>query len=302
MSTLTVILPTYRAETWLSQLLDALAAQTLPHDLLVLDTESSDGTRQLLTQRGVRFESVAPHDFSHGGTRNLGLSLTNSAYVLYLTQDALPASPDTLAQLVAALEQNPNAAIAYGRQLPRPDATPISQFARLANYPAQSSLKTIADAPRLGIKTCSNSNSFALYRRADLLRIGGFPTESLMLEDVVVAARLLRQGLSVVYCAEAAVFHSHNYSVWAELSRYFDIGVSHRQEQDTLQPFLKTGSSGWAFAVAESQFLCQNGYLTVLPEQLLRTGLKFVGYQLGRNYQYLPTRICRLLTMHPHFW
>ncbi len=178
----------------------------------------------------------------------------------------------------------------------------MGRFARQINYPAWSTVKTLADAPRSRIKTRFNSNSFALYRRADLLGMGRFSTYTVVLEEVVVAAQLLRQGRSVVYRTEATVFHSHNYSVWTELMRYFDIGVSHQQAQEVLRPFLNTGPAGLAFALAESRFLLKEGYWYQLPEQLVRIGLKFASYRLGRVYPQLPRWICQTLTMHPRFW
>ena len=82
-------------------------------------------------------------------TRQQGANLCPEAEaVIYITQDAIPASPHAFETLGAAFE-NPQVGAVYGRQLPRENATPLESFARKHNYPPQSRIKTIEDIPEL---------------------------------------------------------------------------------------------------------------------------------------------------------
>ena len=204
-----VVIPTYNAATHLSALLKRLREQTLSHELILIDSESDESTQQVFRDEKVDVVRIKKSDFNHGTTRNLGIQLAQYDKVIFMTQDALPASTETLQKLVEILDSRQDIAMAYGRQLPYPETGMFGQFARKNNYPSVSLIKTREMIPQMGIKTCSCSNSFAIYKKQDLLKIGGFPSDTILGEDVSVAARFILQGKAVAYCAEAEVFHSH---------------------------------------------------------------------------------------------
>src|SRR6202035_4444160 len=137
-------IPTHNAgKTW-SEFVNALEEQTLrPCDVLVIDSSSTDGTADLARQAGYRVVTIPRAEFRHGGTRQFAAELASIAEILvYLTQDAILANENALARLVAAFD-DPSVAAAYGRQFPRRDANPIEAHARLFNYPAVSSLRSL---------------------------------------------------------------------------------------------------------------------------------------------------------------
>ena len=53
-----------------------------------------------------------------------------------------------------------------------------------------------------------------------------FADDIVMSEDQEWSRRVLRAGLDIVYEPEAAVHHSHAYSVLSAMRRFFDSGVS----------------------------------------------------------------------------
>ena len=299
---LSIIIPTYNAAAYLPQLLDKLRIQTIAHELIVIDSESTDETRSIAQQAGVHFVSISKTSFNHGATRNLGAELAQHDVVLFMTQDALPVASDTLERLFLMLTSQDDIAMAYGRQIAYPETGVFGRLARLANYPAQSLLKTEVLIPEMGIKTCSCSNSFAAYRKADLKAVGGFPSGTILGEDVSVAARFILNGKTVAYCAEAEVFHSHDYSVLEEFKRYFDIGVFHDEQRSVLSKFTRAESEGAKYVVQEWHYLIQNGHLTSLPAQLIRTATKYLGYRMGRMHYRFPTSLKRRLSMHASYW
>ncbi len=297
-----VVIPTYNAAAYLPALLKRLREQTIPHELILIDSESDEPTQQVFRNEKVDIVRIKKSEFNHGATRNLGLQLAQYDKVIFLTQDALPASIDTLQQLVKALDSRQDVAMAYGRQLPYPETGVFGQFARKNNYPSVSLIKTKEMIPQMGIKTCSCSNSFAIYKKHDLLAIGGFPSDTILGEDVSVAARFILQGKAVAYTAEAKVFHSHDYTIVEEFKRYFDIGVFHREQNAILKEFSKAESEGFRYVLQEWRYLHQNGRAFLIPVQLAHVAAKYIGYRLGRMEHLLSNKLKSRLSMHSRFW
>ncbi|OJW78845.1 glycosyltransferase family 2 protein [Spirosoma sp. 48-14] len=297
-----VVIPTYNAASYLPKLIEEIKQQTLVYELIIIDSESNDETQALLRSYGLPFNVIPKYTFNHGSTRNYGVSLAKYDLIIFLTQDALPAKPDAFELLVKALLSHNDVSLAYGRQLPYPDADVLSQFARASNYPAKSIIKNKSLIPEMGIKTCHCSNSFAAYRKADLMEVGGFPSDTILGEDVSVAARLILNGKSVAYESKAEVFHSHNYKLLEEFRRYFDIGVFHKQQQNVLKPFTQAESEGVKYVLKEWTYLVRINRVYLIPKQLIRTLAKYIGYKLGYWHENIPLKIKRSFSMHRSFW
>ncbi len=297
-----LVIPTLNAGGHLDRLLPALRRQTLrPTRFLVVDSDSRDDTVPRFREAGAEVTIIAPESFDHGATRQMAVEmLTDVQIVIFLTQDAIPAHPEAFANLTAPFE-DPNTGMAYGRQLPSPGAGPIGAHARLFNYPDQSHRRTIADAARYGIKTVFCSNSFAAYRRGALVEVGGFPKGTILGEDMLAAASLLRKGWNMCYAAEARVHHSHDYGPVEEFRRYFDIGVLHGARSDLLARFGSPGRDGWRFLSSELRYLRAHA-AHLIPVALLRTFLKYGGYRLGRTSRRLPRALNRRLGLNRRYW
>lgn len=283
--------------------LQALAAQTLQPDRVVfLDSESSDGSPDLSRAAGYPVWPVRQRDFNHGGTRQLGVDTfaRDMDMVVFMTQDALLASPDALAQLLQGFAA-PEVAAVWGRQLPGPLATAVAAHARLFNYPASSRTVRLQDRERFGLKTCFLSNSFAAYRVSCLQSVGGFSAALILGEDMHLAARLLQAGYAVRYQAEACVYHFHNYTWGQDLARSFDTGVFHASQPWLLEVFGAATGEGLRFVRSELRHLWRHAPAR-MADALVRTALKLAGYHLGRRYRSLPSAVRRLLSMHKGYW
>ncbi|ROL78718.1 glycosyl transferase [Pseudomonas chlororaphis] len=298
-----LIIPARNAAPHLDRLLPALAAQTLqPDTVLVVDSSSTDDTVSRFQQFGARVEVIAAQQFNHGGTRRWASEQVDADALILLTQDAIPATPRTFANLIQELEEDPRIGLAYGRQLPHPGAGILEAQSRHFNYSPQSRSKSLADAGELGIKTCFSSDSFSVYRRSALQAVGGFPEDVIGSEDAHVAARMLLNGYLVRYAASACVQHSHSYSLMQEFRRYFDIGVFYGREPWIREAFGSAGGEGKRYVQAELRALRDAGQLQRVPEVLLRSALKLLGYRLGHAEQHLPTPLKRRLSMFSNYW
>lgn len=299
----TVIIPTLDAERLLPRLLAALEGQSLAvSELLVVDSSSTDGTVEVAKSAGARILTVRREEFDHGGTRSLAGRQARGGILVYLTQDAVPCDAYSLERLVAPLVAHDDVGAAYGRQHPAPGASPFGRHLRLFNYPAESRILGIADKATYRIKTAFLSNSFAAYRRKALDDIGWFRERLILGEDMYAGAKMLMKGYRLAYAADAGVVHSHSYTALQELRRYFDIGVFHRSERWILDEFGNAEGEGARYVQSELRELAKEGKLHLLPHFLVRNGMKYLGYRLGRHYEALPPALRRSLSMHPGWW
>lgn len=296
-------IPTYNSGTLWCDWIEAYQSQLLKADkVIVIDSSSSDNTAKLADESGFLVHSIPKSEFNHGGTRNQAVEFATSFadVVVFMTQDAILASPDSLANLLAPFV-DPEVAAVCGRQLPHYNATPLAAHARYFNYPSESKVKSQADISMLGIKTAFMSNSFAAYRLSVFEELGGFPDNTILAEDMYLTAKMILSGYKVAYCAEATVFHSHNYTLKQEFQRYFDTGVFQRDQAWLQQIFGKAVAEGKKFMLSELKFLSKNAP-HLLPKALLSTFAKWVGFKLGYHYQKLPYVWCRWLSMHKGYW
>jgi rhamnosyltransferase len=300
LANIAIVVPALNAANEWRHFASALLACAQPEQVLILDSSSVDGTADLARAAGFSVHSISRSEFNHGGTRQLAAELLPDAELLvFLTQDAILSDPRALEALLAPFS-DPQIAAAFGRQLPRPEAGPIEAHARLFNYPAQSSIRTIESRKELGFKTIFFSNSFAAYRREALMAVGGFPSNVIFGEDTITVAKFLLAGWKVAYVAEAKAYHSHGYSWRQDFKRYFDIGILHSREGWLLGEFGQTSGEGRRFVVSELGYLSRSFWL--IPSALVRTALKLLGYRLGRSERRLSTGWKRRLSMHPGYW
>ena len=298
-----VIVPTYNGGDLWRQCAAALrqAVADQPQVAVrVIDSSSRDGSADIARQHGFEVTRIDAADFNHGGTRNAAARDTQADFLVFLTQDALIQGPASIPALLAAFH-DPQVAAAYGRQLPHPDANPVAAHARHANYGADGYVYGAGDIPRQGLKTAFLSNSFAAYRTSVFRRLGGFPEQTILGEDMHFAARAILDGGRIAYVPSACVRHSHNYSVAEEFRRYFDIGVFQSQESWIGAQFGGAGGEGLKFLQSECRYLLRHA-----PLWLLRAGLgdvaKILGYRLGKRHRQLPPALRRACSMHPRYW
>ncbi|MDO8843607.1 glycosyltransferase family 2 protein [Methylicorpusculum sp.] len=297
-----LIVPTLNAGLLWEDWLNKFEQQTRKPDyLLVIDSSSTDNTVAMALARGFAVKVIAKAEFNHGGTRQAGVSmLPDPDIIVFLTQDALLASPDVLERLLAAFDDD-RVGAAYGRQLPHQNAGPIAAHARLFNYPPESQLRTMEDKKRYGLKTVFISNSFAAYRLNALMMVGGFPVDTIMNEDTYVAGKMLTAGWKIAYCADAQVFHSHDYRFVDEFKRYFDIGVFHARSSWLQQTFGGASGEGLRYVLSETRYLIRHAPW-LIPSALFRTGLKWLGFKLGALHLSIPFPLRSCFSLHKAYW
>jgi polysaccharide biosynthesis protein PslC len=290
-------------EVQAKRLASAILQQTRqPDEIMIADSESTDGSGELLANAlGGRLLRVRRAQFDHGGTRNIAFSAMNADVYLFLTQDALPANSRSFELLVDRLWSDERAAVAYGRQLPHEGAGAYARHSRLFNYPASSARRTREDIPTLGIKAAFCSNSFAAYKREAMVTLGGFPVGMIFGEDTAATARFLEHGWSSLYVADAAVHHSHDYSLRQEFARYFDAGAFHARERWFTTLLSGPTREGVRFLKSEIEYVTSESAGRAMGV-IIRNGIRWAGYRAGRLYRVIPPALRRRIGMNHSYW
>lgn len=299
---LSVIIPTYNAAPYLPQLITQLQTQTVPFELIIIDSSSNDGSKEFLQKAADIFIEIPKESFDHGGTRTKALSYANGEYVLFCTQDALAVSNNVLEKLINTLDQNDDIAVVYARQLPYEHSSLFGKHLRYFNYPKHSYIRSLQDKERFGLKTAFLSNSCAMYRKKHLKEAGAFDPNLIVGEDAYAGAKLLLQGYKIAYNADAHVYHSHSYTLYQEFQRYFDIGVFHTTQAWLIETFGKAEGEGMRYIKSELNYLLEQKAYLHIPQFFIRNGLKLLGYKLGKNYKKLPKKLSYLFSMHKSWW
>lgn len=222
-----IVIPTFNGAATLPAVLDAIASQRadFAFETLAVDSGSTDGTLQILAGRVDRLLRVEPGRFNHGLTRNLGIDAARGAFVVLLVQDAVPAGPGWLADLVRPLQADEALAGTFARQVPRPEASALTRH-YLAGWIATSPTpRTSALAgedefsslpPAERYLRCVFDNVCSCLRRSAWTRHPFRATP--IAEDAEWAKEVLLAGWRLAYVPEAAVVHSHErparYELW----------------------------------------------------------------------------------------
>ncbi len=300
---LSVIIPTRNGGNALRELLASLSIQSFqPDEILVIDSDSVDETVEIAREYGANVHQIRQDEFDHGATRTKAARRAGGDILVFMTQDVLPASGELLERLIRPLLLDTGIDLSYARQLPSFDATGAAAHLRYFNYPETSEVRTFADRHQFGFRTVFTSNSCAAYRRSSLARIGYFKEGLIFGEDSWTAGKLLEQGGKIAYTPDAAVYHSHNYRWNEEFRRYFDIGVFHAQSSWLTDTYGGAAQRGTDYIRSGLHYLWSSRSYSMIGDFMVRVGLKFCGYRMGRMHRLLPARAARFLSMNQRWW
>lgn len=297
-----VVIPVYKPGDELRILLERLEKQTVkPAHILLINTER-EFFDESLTEGipDVEVVHIRKEEFDHGGTRHMAAEMLTGDYLLFMTQDAVPADRHLIEKLMEPFGQE-RVCAAYARQLPAGGCGVLERYTRSFNYGPDSRIKTAEDLPELGIKTFFCSNVCAMYRKNAYDELGGFVRHTIFNEDMIFAGRLIQSGRAVAYCADARVIHSHNYNSLQQFHRNFDLGVS-QAEHPEIFAGLKSEGEGIRMVSRTAGWLCRQGKIWLLPKLAVQSGAKYLGYRLGKDYRKLPKWMIRKCTMNQDYW
>lgn len=309
----TVAIPVRDGGSLLAGTLEALARQTVVHELLVCDSGSTDGSADLARSHGARVIEISPERFGHGTTRNLLMREAQGERVALLTQDAEPADELWLEHMLSGFELKGDVGIAFGPYRPRPGASSAVRielqrwFASLSPD-GQPQLDCLSGAElecpaielmgRRGFFTDANACiDRVAWERAPFRDVA-------YAEDRVLAIDMLRAGYGKAFVPAAAVLHSHEYTSVDLLRRCFDEWRGLREVYGWREPVRPSrivnglrgelGSARRALIADGAPRRAQGATLLAVTRHHV---LRLAGAVLGSRADVLPRRARRLLSL-----
>lgn len=302
-----VVIPVCHPGKDLAILLSRLARQDYGvEEILLINTDRRYFDDSLLDGLDNEFKEkleiihIEKSEFDHGGTRNYGMNLAKGELVLFMTQDAVPGNRRLVSELVKPFAQE-DVYVAYARQLPRKNCDIVERYTRAFNYPETEVVKDASTMERYGIKNYFCSDVCAMYHKEKFIGQGGFPPRIIFNEDMVYAAGVIKNGGKVFYAAQAKVIHSHNYTCMEQLKRNFDNGVSQRMYRGLFEGVPSEGE-GLRMVLDTGIKLVRDGYFYCIPELVVKSAFKYVGFRLGKGYESLSRQTINRLTSNKEYW
>jgi succinoglycan biosynthesis protein ExoA len=224
---MSIVIPCYNERSTIRDLLDAIAAQTYPHEkmeIIVVDGLSTDGTREFIKafqqERGdLQIQLIDNPKRIIPEAMNAGIRAARGDIVVRLDAHCRVAE-DYLARVAAKLETT-DAACLGPRIYMQPVDTPVARgIAAALSTPFGPGTSSFRFSDKEGEADTMN---FGVYRRWIFEQAGYFDPNLVSNEDYDLHYRIRKTGHRILYVPSLAVFYRprENYrALWRQYWRY----------------------------------------------------------------------------------
>lgn len=286
-----IVIPVKNGGELFGQVLNAVFSQKTKYcfEVICVDSGSQDNSVETAKSAGCIVYEIPADEFGHGKTRNLGASLGTGEFIVFLTQDAMPADEHWLEAFINAMKLDDKIAGGFGKHLPYPSCNIPDQqmlenhFARYGNenfiHFLDDEHREMYDKDEQGYQQylAFFSDNCSCLRRSIWEMI---PYDDVdYAEDQIWSKKILEAGYKKVYCPSAAVYHSHDYPLASYQKRYYDdfkavYKIYDKMESDTLmQSFRKI--------LADTKYQC--GYILRRKDLTPTKKIYWIWYAFVRN-------------------
>lgn len=256
---ISVFIPTYNGEQYIGECIEALIHQELPEgyslEILVTDSGSSDKTLEILElyKQHINLEIIPNSEFGHGKTRAAAAKRAKGEFVLFLTQDATPASYRWLINMIEPFYVSDDVGCVFGRQIPRPLICPTikrevaTAFGGLAapdSIAIQRPKSRVDQAEMNAVNTFFSDVNSAVRRN---IVVNDVPFRDLpYAEDQALAEDMQNAGYLKAYAPAGAVWHSNEYTAPEYFKRKYDEYIGLQESISySIRPSRKSLLLGW---------------------------------------------------------
>ncbi len=212
-----IIIRSFNDRENLKKLLEKLRIQTYTDfELVFLDNESTDGTRELIQESGFEVNNIPKGEYIPGRVLNKGVQLAKGEVIVFNNSDCIPCDNQWLKRLIKPFLNENLHLCCFANQVPRPDADLLVRKDHERAF-----------GKGMGAKKWPNFFSLAssAFRR-EVLIANPFDECLKYSEDVELFKRLKRKGLKKYYISSSKVEHSHNYTNSQLIRRFYNEGVA----------------------------------------------------------------------------
>jgi rhamnosyltransferase len=213
---ISIIIRTLNEDKNLQKLLSILSTQTIKHEIIVVDSGSTDDTINIAKNNGCIIESCIP--FTYGRSLNIGIKRAQYNYVCNLSAHCFPTSDKYLEIMLNNFDHSRIAGV-YSKQLPTDNA----------NILDKRNLSIIFRDEKLYQQKDSFFNNASSMIRKDIWNYVPFDEKIEAWEDIKWSKEVQSMNYIIVYEPETAVYHYHNEGNDITIKRYENEWSSYKE-------------------------------------------------------------------------
>lgn len=205
-----IVIRAYNEDAHIEKLLLGIRAQRLkPHEIILVDSGSTDDTVAIAERFGVKIVHISKHDFTFGRALNYGCRASSGDVLVFVSAHVFPTHDVWLEKLVAPFD-NPKVVLTYGKQ--RGDT--VNKFSEHQIF-----TKWFPNQPAFPQESYFCNNANCAIRKSVWERL---PYDEALtgLEDLDWAKRAQAEGGWLVYVPEAKIIHVHD-ETWSQVQNRY---------------------------------------------------------------------------------
>lgn len=275
-----VVIPAYNSANFLGQALDSVFAQTYTdYEVIVVDDGSTDDTKTILQPYLSRINYIYQENQGVAAARNKGIEVARGNLVAFLDADDL-FLPQKLQQQVALMKLNPDVGMVIsGWQMTNQQGEIIRDVELWHDFPELNLKMWLYWKPVLPSAT--------MIRRPWLSKVGGFPQETIPVEDVECFLQIIAQGCKAIWCEHIGTVYrqvNENSLCRNTLKRVKSLELLHQRFFGTpnlsVEIQKEENKVNYCNLVWSAWHLYQNGYENQMCEYL-RKSLDYTTFSAG---------------------
>lgn len=195
-------------------------------EIVIVDSGSTDGSVQAAREQGATVVQIAPAEFTHSHSRNLGADVATGEYLLFMVQDAYPVGDTWLYSMLRWLRAHAGQGVvgASCAEYCRSDSdlmydSMVDTHYRFLGCHEADRIGQLRGEDHMSLRSLGQLSDVAcLIDRATFQR---YRYRGDYAEDLDLGIRLIRDGHRVAMLSSIRVIHSHNRPAWYYLKRSF---------------------------------------------------------------------------------
>lgn len=284
-----IVIPTKNAGELLERTLNAIENQKTQYtyEVICVDSGSKDQTLDIIKRHNCKLYEIPASEFGHGRTRNYGASKGTGEYIIFITQDAVPATETWLENFIHAMKIDPKIVGGFGIHYPYEDCNLLDKrdlTIHFQGFGQDNTIYYLEDKERYEreegyrhLLAYFSDNNSCLKRSV----WEEYPYDDVdFAEDQIWARKMIEKGFKKVYCPFAPVYHSHNYKLSSYAGRYFD----EYRSLYKLHHFLIVKKWYYIAPYAYKHIMSDAKYIMKLSDMGFITKIKWLNYSFWRNH------------------